>query len=163
MGKLAIAGYVLLLYGFIFLPVAVLVLFSFQDGRFPIPPFNGPSLKWYAAVFADGKLTDALINSLLVAVLSSALGLCARVYRRLRSGPLPAALCLTAAGAAYRAADGQLFDHRSGAVDDLQRARRVAFAVDRRRWPCGDQPTVVFRHHLRPDGRPPDQHRARRA
>ena len=45
--------YAALLYGFIFLPVAVLVLFSFQGGRFPIPPFNGPSLKWYEAVLAD--------------------------------------------------------------------------------------------------------------
>ena len=38
--------YALLLYGFIFLPVAVLVLFSFQATLFPIPPFNGPSLRW---------------------------------------------------------------------------------------------------------------------
>ena len=44
--------YAALLYGFIFLPVAVLVLFSFQGGRFPVPPFNGPSLKWYEAVLA---------------------------------------------------------------------------------------------------------------
>jgi len=64
--------YAALIYGFIFLPVAVLVLFSFQGGRFPIPPFNGPSLKWYEAVFADSKLTDALINSLVVALVSSA-------------------------------------------------------------------------------------------
>ncbi len=34
----ACAGYMLLIYGFIFLPVVVLVLFSFQDGRFPVPP-----------------------------------------------------------------------------------------------------------------------------
>lgn len=60
-------------YAFIFLPVAVLVLFSFQTGRLPIPPFNGPSLEWYAAVLADGKLVAALLNSVLVAVLSSAL------------------------------------------------------------------------------------------
>ncbi len=64
--------YAALIYGFIFLPVAVLVLFSFQGGRFPIPPFNGPSLKWYEAVLADSKLTDALVNSLVVALVSSA-------------------------------------------------------------------------------------------
>ena len=66
-------GYAAVIYSFIFLPVIVLVLFSFQGGRFPIPPFNGPSLKWYQAVFADSALTEALINSLLVALLSSAL------------------------------------------------------------------------------------------
>ncbi len=63
--------YVVLLYGFIFLPVAVLVLFSFQDSRVPIPPFNGPSLKWYAAVFSDARMMDALGNSVVVALLSS--------------------------------------------------------------------------------------------
>jgi len=65
--------YMALIYGFIFLPVVVLVLFSFQEGRFPIPPFNGPSLKWYQAVLADSALVNALVNSLLVALLSSAL------------------------------------------------------------------------------------------
>jgi len=69
----ASAAYVAVLYGFIFLPVAVLVLFSFQEGRFPIPPFNGPSLKWYGAVLTDGRLVAALLNSLAVAVVSSAL------------------------------------------------------------------------------------------
>ncbi len=67
----AVVTYLALLYGFIFLPVVILLLFSFQAGRFPIPPFNGPSLRWYAEVFADGRLTDALINSLLVALISS--------------------------------------------------------------------------------------------
>ena len=66
------AAYAAAIYAFIFLPVVVLVLFSFQDGRLPIPPFDGPSLRWYAAVFADRRLTEALVNSLLVAVLSSA-------------------------------------------------------------------------------------------
>mgnify|MGYP001813802545 FL=1 len=72
-GDIGVTGYVLALYGFIYLPVLTLVLFSFQEGRFPIPPFNGPSLRWYEAVFADGKLSAALGNSLLVAALSSAL------------------------------------------------------------------------------------------
>ena len=66
------AGYAAALYGFIFLPVAVLCLFSFQGGRFPIPPFNGPSLKWYGEVLGDGKLVEALAHSLLVALASSA-------------------------------------------------------------------------------------------
>ena len=66
-------AYVGLLYGFIFLPVGVLVLFSFQESRIPIPPFNGPSLKWYAAVFGDARMMDALTNSIIVALTSSAL------------------------------------------------------------------------------------------
>ena len=71
--SLPIWAYVLLLYGFIFLPVGVLVLFSFQDSRIPVPPFNGPSLRWYEAVFSDARLLDALTNSILVALLSSLL------------------------------------------------------------------------------------------
>ncbi len=63
--------YAIVLYGFIFLPVGVLVLFSFQDGRLPIMPFKGPTLKWYEAVLSDSRLMDSMINSLLVALSSS--------------------------------------------------------------------------------------------
>lgn len=65
--------YALAVYGFIFLPVVVLVLFSLQATSFPIPPFTGPSLRWYEAVLADQRLTAALGNSVLVAVVSSLL------------------------------------------------------------------------------------------
>ena len=64
-------SYVAAIYFFIFLPVAVLVMFSFQDARLPIPPFQGPSLRWYLAVFTDFRIMDAFGNSLLVALISS--------------------------------------------------------------------------------------------
>ncbi len=67
------ALYAVLIYGFIFLPVIVLVLFSFQDGRLPVPPFQGFTARWYQAVLTDRQLTEALINSALVALASSAL------------------------------------------------------------------------------------------
>lgn len=67
------AAYVGLVYVFIFLPVVVLVLFSFQDASLPIPPFQGPSLRWYKAIFNDFRIMGALGNSLLVAVVSAAL------------------------------------------------------------------------------------------
>ncbi len=63
--------YALVVYGFIFLPVTVLILFSFQGTLFPIPPFNGPSLRWYGAVLSDARLTAGLGNSILVALISS--------------------------------------------------------------------------------------------
>ncbi len=73
--------YATLIYGFIFLPVVVLVLYSFQDGGLPVPPFNGFSLHWYEVIFTDAKLMGALRNSLLVAFVSSSisclLGFCA--------------------------------------------------------------------------------------
>lgn len=65
------ALYLALLYGFIFLPVVVLVLYSFQGTSLPVPPFEGPSLRWYRAVLEDGRLMDALGNSIGVALVSS--------------------------------------------------------------------------------------------
>jgi len=64
-------AYAAAIYAFIFLPVVVLVVFSLQSTAFPIPPFTGPSLRWYEAVLGDTRLTSALMNSLLVAALSS--------------------------------------------------------------------------------------------
>jgi spermidine/putrescine transport system permease protein len=63
--------YVSLVYAFIFLPVIVLVLFSFQDALLPIPPFKGFSWRWYQAIFSDPRIMDALGNSLFVAFVSS--------------------------------------------------------------------------------------------
>ncbi|MGB9359074.1 MAG: ABC transporter permease, partial [Acidimicrobiia bacterium] len=60
-------------FGFIYLPVGTLILFSFQDGGLPVPPFEGPSLRWYADILNDGDVITALRNSLSVAVVSAGL------------------------------------------------------------------------------------------
>ncbi len=57
---------------FIYLPVGTLVLFSFQGSTLPVPPFDGPSLRWYGEVLGDDDLTLALTHSLFVAFGSSA-------------------------------------------------------------------------------------------
>lgn len=67
--------YLALSYAFVFLPVVVLVVFSFQDGRLPVPPFQGFSLQWYAKILSDSALMTALWHSALVAFISSALAL----------------------------------------------------------------------------------------
>ena len=64
-------AYLFVVLGFIYLPVIVLVIFSFQDGLLPVPPFNGPSLQWYEKMFENERLVDSLFNSIIVAVLSS--------------------------------------------------------------------------------------------
>jgi spermidine/putrescine transport system permease protein len=64
-------AYLAAAYGFILLPVVVLVLFSFQGGLLPVPPLKGLSLRWYEAVLADRRLMEALWNSVVVATLSS--------------------------------------------------------------------------------------------
>lgn len=60
------AIYLLVVLAFIYLPVVVLVLFSFQDGPLPVPPFNGPSLHWYEKMFGNERLIASLINSVVV-------------------------------------------------------------------------------------------------
>lgn len=62
-------------YIFVFLPVVVLVVFSFQDGRLPVPPLHGFTLDWYAKVLGSRDLMAALVNSLIVAVASSSVAL----------------------------------------------------------------------------------------
>lgn len=73
--KILAPVYMAALYAFIFLPVIVLVVFSFQDGRLPVPPLKGVTLKWYAEVLSDRSLLAALGNSLIVALVSSAIAL----------------------------------------------------------------------------------------
>ncbi|MEM9845375.1 MAG: ABC transporter permease, partial [Pseudomonadota bacterium] len=65
--------YLAIAFAFIYLPVGTLVLFSFQGSTLPVPPFDGPSARWYAEVLSDDGLVDALSNSLLVAAGSSIL------------------------------------------------------------------------------------------
>lgn len=62
-------------YVFIFLPVVVLVVFSFQDGRLPVPPFKGATFDWYAKVISDRDLIEAMFNSLVLAVMTSLVAL----------------------------------------------------------------------------------------
>lgn len=73
--KAMIWAYMAAAYAFIFLPVVVLVVFSFQDGRLPVPPLQGVSLRWYQTILSDPALMAALLNSLIVAVVSSGLAL----------------------------------------------------------------------------------------
>lgn len=98
LSKLLFSAYALAVYAFIFLPVVVLVLFSLQATRFPVPPFTGPSLDWYEAVLADRRLMAGLVNSVAVAVISSSVAvvlgfLAAYGFARFR---LPASAALRA-------------------------------------------------------------------
>ncbi len=74
---------------FLYLPVLLLPVFSFNDGTIVAFPLQGFTLKWYAQLSEQETLIRALFNSLIVgsvtAVLSTALGLfAARAYVRYR-------------------------------------------------------------------------------
>ncbi len=68
------------LYAFLYLPLAVMFAFSFNDARRNVV-WKGFTLKWYGSLFADAELLRALLTTLELAVaaalFSSILGLLA--------------------------------------------------------------------------------------
>ena len=68
-GKLCLTG----VYAFFYLPLAFLVVFSFNSTR-QDSVFTGFSLRWYQALVNDSRLVDGFFLSLKVALLSATLG-----------------------------------------------------------------------------------------
>jgi spermidine/putrescine transport system permease protein len=67
--------YAALVFIFIYLPVVVLILYSFnRDGVGGFPPRH-LTLDWYRRLFGDAPIWDAIVNSLMVAAGSVALSL----------------------------------------------------------------------------------------
>jgi spermidine/putrescine transport system permease protein len=64
--------YLFLGFGFLLLPIFSLVLFSFENSRLPSLPWTGWTLKWYEFLLSDGRLLEALKNSLIVSPLAAA-------------------------------------------------------------------------------------------
>src|SRR3989442_14321064 len=62
-------------FAFLYLPIAVLILYSFNgEGVGGFPPRH-LTLDWYRLLFADAPIWDAVVNSLMVAAGSVALSL----------------------------------------------------------------------------------------
>ena len=64
------AGFV---YVFLFLPILVVVVFSFNGTNRNVTEWAGFSLKWYERALSDGSVQSALKNSLLIAVINAVL------------------------------------------------------------------------------------------
>jgi spermidine/putrescine transport system permease protein len=70
-----LATYAASVFAFIYLPVVVLVVYSFnRDGVGGFPPRH-LTLAWYRQLFADAAIWEAVLNSLLVAAASVVLAL----------------------------------------------------------------------------------------
>ena len=67
--KRGLAIYAAAAYFFLHLPLATLVLFSFNASRFTL--WEGFSLRWYHAVFSDAEMADAMWNSVIIAIVST--------------------------------------------------------------------------------------------
>jgi spermidine/putrescine transport system permease protein len=74
-------AYLLLFAGFLYLPIVVLAIFSFNASQLMAFPLSGFTLNWYASLAANQTLLTGLLTSFLiaqpVAILTSALGLMA--------------------------------------------------------------------------------------
>src|SRR6201984_2520771 len=70
-----LAAYAALVLVFIYLPIVVLVIYSFnRDGVGGFPPRH-VTFDWYRQLFADSAIWDSVLNSLLVAAGAVALSL----------------------------------------------------------------------------------------
>ncbi len=70
MSRLLKAFYAAAVYLFLYLPLAVLVVFSFNDSRLTLA-WKGFTLSWYVKLLHNRTLLDAALNSLTVAALSA--------------------------------------------------------------------------------------------
>jgi spermidine/putrescine transport system permease protein len=66
-----LAWYALLIYAFLHVPLLILAVFSFNSSKFTV--WEGFSLHWYRAAFADRDLIEASTNSLIIAVCATVL------------------------------------------------------------------------------------------
>src|SRR6185436_5273454 len=68
------SAYVALFLVFLFLPLAVVAVFAFNDANYPAPPWRGFTLDWFlggrggrTGLFADGPLLKSVATSVIVA------------------------------------------------------------------------------------------------
>ena len=64
--RFLLGAYVTVALAFLLLPVAIIVLFSFNSGSSLSFPIRGLSFSWYGTAFHDPKMTSAIENSLIV-------------------------------------------------------------------------------------------------
>ena len=100
-GAWVLRAFFIALIAFLYLPILLLLVFSFNDSLIPSFPLSGFTLHWYGDFIHDGELRGALETSALVAALSSLgavfLGLLASialVRRRFRGKAVVTALLL---------------------------------------------------------------------
>jgi spermidine/putrescine transport system permease protein len=74
--RAATVAYVIAFLIFLFLPLAVVAVFAFNDANYPAPPWRGFTLDWFlgnaalgrTGLFADGEMLQSILTSCMVAV-----------------------------------------------------------------------------------------------
>lgn len=90
--------YATLVFVFLYLPLGVMVVYSFNASRFSMA-WKGFSLDWYVKLFSNAALMQAAFNSLLIAALAAT---CSSILGTL------IAMALQRAGAFHRARSSTL-------------------------------------------------------
>ncbi len=83
--------YAIVVYLFLYVPIGIIVLFSFNSGRHA-SDFQGLSVKWYGIALSNPFVTEALTTSLIIALsaatLSSIMGTTAALALQRMRGPM---------------------------------------------------------------------------
>jgi len=66
--RAALAGWAALVYVFLFAPIVLLVVFSFNANKYGTFPITGWTSKWYGQVFHDYQIRDALTTTIRIAL-----------------------------------------------------------------------------------------------
>jgi len=70
-----LGAYALFVYLFLYFPIVVLILYSFNGSGVGGFPPSGWTLDWYRQLFADASLWDTVLNSVIVAAVAVAIAL----------------------------------------------------------------------------------------
>lgn len=65
-------SYIVFIYAFLYIPLLVVFLYSFNDSKYTTA-WRGFTLKWYELLFSNKAILDAAINSVMVAVCAASL------------------------------------------------------------------------------------------
>lgn len=96
LGKFGSVGVVFFAYLFLYLPIVILIVFSFNTRSFPAP-WDTFTFKWYRELFHSSALWRSFINSLVVATSSTTLSLLMGIFLiffRVQGGKIKRALPL---------------------------------------------------------------------
>src|SRR3546814_2918346 len=70
-GGAMLATYASLVFIFLYLPIAVIILFAFDDKAVPGLPMSGVTLDWFGKAFSTPELVEGLLTSVRLALCRS--------------------------------------------------------------------------------------------
>ncbi|MBA3954300.1 ABC transporter permease [Candidatus Dependentiae bacterium] len=74
LGQVGFTAFITSMYLLLYIPIIILVVFSFNNASFPAP-WSGFSLKWYYDLFSSSEIWHAFSNSLIVSLSATFLSL----------------------------------------------------------------------------------------